>query len=96
MVNKFHKPEPAAEVVTVQKGDTAFELWQFIDTKHPQVPYIRSHVAIYSDSLEEDIHQLEVQGFKIVIPITEGVILRYAFLQDPAGANYEIATEKIT
>ena len=91
---QFEKPEPKAQVATVKKGETAFELWQFEDKDHPQVAFIRNHIAIYSDNLEQDIKQLVADGYKLVIPITEGVILRYAFVQDPSGACYEIATEK--
>lgn len=92
---EFEKPEPKAKVATVKKDDTAFELWQFEDKEHPQVAFIRSHVAIYSDELENDVQQFVDSGYKLVIPITEGVLLRYAFVQDPAGAFcYEIATQK--
>lgn len=95
VANEFEKPEPKAKVTTVKKGDTAFELWQFEDKNHPQVAYIRNHIAIYSNDLEQDVQQFVGGGFKLVIPITEGVILRYAFVQDPAGAFcYEIATNK--
>lgn len=94
VANEFNKPEPKAKVVTVKKGETAFELWQFEDKDHPQVAFIRNHVAIYSDDLQQDVQALVDKGFKLVIPITEGVILRYAFVQDPAGACYEIATSK--
>ena len=95
VANEFVKPEPKAKVATVKKDDTAFELWQFEDKDHPQIAFIRSHVAIYSDDLEKDVQQLVDIGYKVVIPITEGVILRYAFVQDPSGAFcYEIATKK--
>lgn len=94
VANRFEKPEPNARVVTVQKGDTAFELWEFVDTEHPQVQYIQNHVAIFSDDLESDTEVMVKQGYKLVIPITEGVVLRYAFVQDKTGATYEIATTK--
>ncbi|HTE21601.1 MAG TPA: VOC family protein [Candidatus Limnocylindria bacterium] len=95
IANEFEKPEPKARVATVKKGDTAFELWQFEDKSHPQVAFIRNHVAIYSDDLGKDVQQLVDSGYKLVIPITDGVILRYAFVQDAANAScYEIATKK--
>jgi len=94
VANEFEKPEPKAKVATVKKGDTAFELWQFEDRAHPQVAFIRNHVAVYSDDLENDVQAFIRRGYKLVIPVTDGVILRYAFVQDPAGACYEIATEK--
>lgn len=92
--NKFEKPEPKASVVTVKKADTAFELWQFHDKTHPQIAFIRNHVAIYSDDLDNDLKGFIRKGYKLVIPATNGVVLRYAFVQDAAGATYEIATEK--
>ncbi len=92
--NQFEKPEPKAQVATVQKGETAFELWEFKDINHPQVAYIRNHIAIYSDDLENDVQQFVDWGLTLVIPITEGVIMRYAFVQDKSGCCYEIATKK--
>ena len=94
VAKEFDKPEPKAKAVIMTKGEMAFELWQFEDKEHPQVAFIRNHVAIYSDDLENDVQQLLGAGYKLVIPITEGVVLRYAFVQDAAGACYEIATEK--
>lgn len=92
--NEFEKPEPKAKVATVIMGDTAFELWQFEDKTHPQVAFISNHVAIYSDDIESDVQELVGRGYKLVIPPTDGVVLRYAFVQDPSGLCYEIATEK--
>ncbi len=92
--NKFEKPEPSASVVTVEKDGAAYELWKFHDTDHPQVEFIKNHIAIYSDDLENDVKALEEQGYTVVIPITVGVTLKYAFLRDPAGATYEIGTAK--
>ncbi len=93
--NQFDKPEPKAKVATVEKGEAAYELWQFEDAEHPQVKFIQNHIAIYSDDLQSDLKELEKQGFTIVIPVTDGVVLRYAFVQDPSGCTYEIATKKI-
>ena len=79
----------------VTKGDMTFELWEFEDTSHPQAVFIRNHIAILSDNLREDVERLQETGYKLTIPITDGVIMRYAFVQDPAGANYEIAIKKV-
>lgn len=92
-VKQFDKPEPKAKVAHVQKGDNCFELWQFLDKIHPRVAYIRHHVAILSDDLESDVDDLVKQGYKLVIPVTEGVTMSYAFIQDQAGINYEIAAK---
>ena len=92
--NQFEKPEPKAKVAILKRGDVAFELWQFEDSQHPQVRFIRNHIAFYSDDLEHDVQNLVQQGFRLVIPITEGVIMRYAFVQDAADSCFEIATEK--
>jgi lactoylglutathione lyase len=92
--NRFEKPEPKARVASVKKEETAFELWEFAEPGHPQVAFIRNHVAIYSDDLDADVQELVAQGYTLVIPVTEGVIMRYAFVQDAAGCCYEIATKK--
>jgi catechol 2,3-dioxygenase-like lactoylglutathione lyase family enzyme len=94
VTTRFDKPDLHAKVVMVTKGETTFELFEFENTNNPQIEFIRNHVAIYSDSIEEDVRQLTSKGYKLTIPITEGVIFRYAYVQDKSGANYEIATEK--
>lgn len=94
VVKKFHKPAPDMDVVMLSKGDTTFEIFKFNDPSDKQIEFIENHVAIHSDSIERDVAELVKQGFKLTIPITEGVIFRYAFLQDGRGTNYEIATEK--
>lgn len=94
VTKRFEKPDPKAHVALVKNGEAMYELWQFQDPKHSQVPYIRSHIAILSDDLENDAQALVSQGYKEVIPLTEGVVLRYIFVQDAAGTNYEIASEK--
>lgn len=93
-VKEFRKPDLDADVAMVAKDGATLELFQFNDPDHPQVRFIRNHIALYSDALEEDVQQLIEQGYKLTIPITEGVVFRYAFLQDAAGTNYEIATDK--
>jgi catechol 2,3-dioxygenase-like lactoylglutathione lyase family enzyme len=92
--NEFEKPEPKAHIITVKQGETAFELWQFEDLAHPLAAFIRNHVAIYSDDLEADVDAMVAKGYTLVIPVTEGVIMRYAFVADAAGCCYEIATKK--
>lgn len=94
VAKRFHKPDINADVAMVEKGETVFELFEFHDQDHPQVEFIRNHVAIYSDAIEEDVDTLQKQGYRLTIPITEGIIFRFAFLQDEAGTNYEIATAK--
>lgn len=93
VTREFEKPEPKARVASVKKGETAFELWQFEDKTHPLVQYIRNHIALGSDDLERDIQSLVDDGYKLVIPITQGVVLRYAFVQDAVGSCFEIAAD---
>jgi len=93
---QFHKDDLQADIAIITKGETAFELLQFNDPSHPQIQFIRNHIAIYSDDLEHDIAELQQQGYKLTIPITEGMVYRFAYLQDTAGTNYEIATDKTT
>lgn len=92
VVNQFEKTKTKIAIVT--KGESTFELLQFVDNDSPQVAFIRNHVAFASDDLENDVQQFVDNGYKLVIPITDGVMVRYAYLQDEAGACYEIATEK--
>ena len=91
---RFHKPDLAADVAMMTKDDTTFELFEFHDPDHPQVKFIRNHIAIYSDALQEDIATLSQKGYKVTIPITEGIVFRFAYVQDAIGTNYEIATDK--
>ena len=78
----------------IARGDTTLELFEFHNPEHPQVEYIKSHIAIYSDDIENDVNTLIQQGYKLTIPITEGMVLKFAYVQDATGTNYEIATEK--
>ncbi len=94
VTKEFHKPDINADVAMASKDDTVFELFYFKNIDHPYVKFISSHIAIYSDNLEEDINYLLGKDYKITIPITEGIIYRFAFLQDSSGTNYEIATDK--
>lgn len=93
-VKKFSKQDIDADVAVVTKGETSFELFEFHNPEHPQVEFIRNHIAIYSDSIEEDVDKLLAQGYRLTIPLTEGVIFRFAYVQDKSGTNYEIATDK--
>jgi len=88
---QFDKPEPEAKAAHIANasGET-FELWQFIDKDHPQVEFIRQHIAFESDNLEEDIQNFVEQGCELVIPVTKGVTMTYAFVRDPSGNNIEI------
>lgn len=91
---QFHKDDINADVAMLTKGEATYELFQFYDPSHPQVEFIRNHVAVYSNSLEDDLNKLLADGCKLTIPITEGMVFRFAYVQDPVGINYEIATEK--
>lgn len=94
LTSQFEKPEPKARAAQLtSKNGTGVELWQFIDVNHPQVEYIRQHIAVGSDNLEEDINKLVEQGCEVVIPITKGVILTYSFLRDPSGNYIEVAQQ---
>jgi catechol 2,3-dioxygenase-like lactoylglutathione lyase family enzyme len=92
VTRRFDKPEPKAVAAHLATASGAvIELWQFFDQQHPQVKFIRRHIAIESDDLEADIANFISQGCTLVIPVTKGVVLTYAFVQDPSGNNIEIA-----
>jgi catechol 2,3-dioxygenase-like lactoylglutathione lyase family enzyme len=88
---RLEKPEPHAFFAHIvdPMGNT-FEIWQFIDTAHPQVEFIRRHIAFESDDLVVDLSMLTAKGFTEVIPITKGVSMTYAFVRDPSGNYIEI------
>ncbi len=94
VVLRFDKPEPKARAVHLasQNGVTV-ELWQFLDKAHPQVEFIKRHIAVESDNLEADLDVFVKQGCAIVIPITKGVTMTYAFIRDADG-NYIEVTQK--
>lgn len=95
VTKKFEKPEPHANVAMIEHHNgSTLELWEWLDSKHPQVEYIKSHLAFMSDNLEEDIERLVKQGCEIVIPKTEGVLVLYSYVQDPSGNYIEVAQEK--
>ncbi|HET7060296.1 MAG TPA: VOC family protein [Candidatus Saccharimonadales bacterium] len=94
VTKQFHKPDLNADVAMVTKEETTFELFEFHNLDHPQVKFIRNHIAIYSDDIEKDVNNLLGEGYKLVIPINDGMVFRFAFLQDKSGTNYEVATEK--
>ena len=94
MVEEFEKEDIKAKVALMTKGESSYELFEFEDMSLPTVDLIRNHTAFYSDSLEEDIAIFVDLGYKVTIPITEGKILRYAYVQDKHGTNWEIATDK--
>jgi len=91
---RFDKPKPKAKAAHMSsKNGYDIELWQFLDSDHPQVEYIQQHLAVASDNLEADINDLIKKGCELVIPITKGVVLTYAFVRDPSGNYLEIAKQ---
>lgn len=94
VTKKFHKPDIDADVAMISNGEATLELFEFHNFDHPQVEFIRNHIAIYSDDIESDVKSFIDQGYKLTIPITEGMIFCFAYVQDAAGTNYEIASEK--
>jgi catechol 2,3-dioxygenase-like lactoylglutathione lyase family enzyme len=91
---ELDKPDLHGRLLALKRGDTVIELWQFDDHDHPYYQFIRSHIGLLSDDLDGDVGQLIKEGFKVVIPKTEGALLRYVFVQDPASLCYEVAVEK--
>ncbi len=88
---QFDKSEPKAKAAHVMNEDgTTFELWQFIDKDHPQVQYIRQHIAFETDDLDGDIKKLIESGCKVVIPKTKSMTLTYIFVLDSSGKCIEL------
>jgi len=95
VLDRFEKDEPhALAALLMGLGGAGVELWQWIDLEHPEVQFIRSHIAFLSDNPREDVAMLEERGCKIVIPETVGMLVAYTFLRDPSGTYIEIAEAK--
>ena len=77
----------------VSPNGSMIELWQFLDKIHPQVEFIKRHIAVESDNIEVDLDVFAKQGCQIVIPVTKGVTMTYAFVKDIDG-NYIEVTQK--
>jgi len=90
----FDKPELNARAAMISRGETTFELFEFSTSDNPQVNFIRNHIALYSNDLETDLTAMLTKDYVLTIPVTEGVLYRYAYVQDSAGTNYELATDK--
>jgi catechol 2,3-dioxygenase-like lactoylglutathione lyase family enzyme len=95
VVDKFEKPEPhAMAAILTHPNGSGIELWQWLDLDHPQVEFIKSHLAFISNDQDADVQKLVDEGWEIVIPKTTGVIVTYVFLRDPSGNYVEIADVK--
>ncbi len=95
VVDRFEKPEPHALAAELEHSNgSGVELWQWLDEKHPQVEFIKSHIAFASDDIDNDVQTLVDQGCEIVIPKTKGIIVTYTFVRDPSGNYIEIAEIK--
>jgi len=93
--DKFEKDEPHARAALLMHSSGAgLELWQWLDLEHPQVKFIKNHIAFLSDNPREDVEALQKKGCKIVIPETVGILVTYTFLEDPNGTYIEIAKAK--
>lgn len=95
VIKQFDKPDPKAKAAHLEHADgSVIELWDFADPTHPQVEFIKQHIAVESDDLQADIKAMVEAGGELVIPITQGVILKYAFIREVSGNCIEIATAK--
>lgn len=93
VVQRFEKSQPKSIAAHMNHSNGAsIELFQFFDKTHPQVEYIKQHMAFESDNLDEDLANLESKGWEIVIPKTSGTSVKFfAFLRDPNEQNIELA-----
>ncbi|HVX58371.1 MAG TPA: VOC family protein [Candidatus Saccharimonadales bacterium] len=95
LVDEFEKPEPHAYAAEMKHANgSGIEIWQWLDESHPQVEFIKSHMAFVSDDQDADVQMLVDQGWEIVIPKTTGVKVTYVFLRDPSGNYVEVADIK--
>ena len=78
-------------VMMRKQGGVGVELLHFGDLSNEYVPIIEKHSAFASDNLEEDIERYIAAGYELVVPISEGdVVKRYAYVKDSAGNYIEL------
>jgi catechol 2,3-dioxygenase-like lactoylglutathione lyase family enzyme len=95
VAKRFEKPEPKAHAAHMtHPNGSGIELWEWIDKDHPQIEFIKRHIAFESDDLETDLKELTKNGYEVVIPKTKGVTAVYAFVKDKSGNYIEIAEKK--
>jgi catechol 2,3-dioxygenase-like lactoylglutathione lyase family enzyme len=92
VVMRLEKSTLGAKAVFLSKAnETNLELWHFKNKRHKVVPIIKNHTAFQTDSLATDLKFFTENGFKIVIPITNGTFVkRYAFVQDKQNNSIEL------
>jgi catechol 2,3-dioxygenase-like lactoylglutathione lyase family enzyme len=95
LIERFDNTTPKAVAAHMEHADgSGVELWQWEDKDHPQVEFIKSHLAFESDSSEKDVARLIEQGCEVVIPRTEAETVTFTFVRDPSGNYIEIAEKK--
>jgi catechol 2,3-dioxygenase-like lactoylglutathione lyase family enzyme len=93
IVRRFEKNEPKSLAAHMSHSNgSGVEMFQFIDKSHPQVEFIKHHIAFVTDDIDSDIKMLLDRGCEIVIPKTAGVTVKnFAFLRDANGQHIELA-----
>lgn len=89
VIKRFKRDDLYATAAHVSSDGGVLELWQF-DEPHPQHEYIAKHAALETDDLVKEVEIFKHNGYKEVIPITQGKTLKYAFLQDEQGNCIEL------
>lgn len=93
LVQRFEKTQPKSLAAHMNHPNgSGIEMFQFIDKNHPQVEFIKQHIAFISNNIEEDLKILESQGCQVVIPVTAGVtVKKFSFIRDPNEQYIELA-----
>ncbi len=91
----LEKPEPKAHFAFLDHANgSGIELWEWLEKDHPQIEFIKRHMAFESDDFDNDLQKLTDEGYELVIPKTPGVTVTYAFIKDKSGNYIEIAERK--
>jgi catechol 2,3-dioxygenase-like lactoylglutathione lyase family enzyme len=92
VAQRFEKPEPKAHAAHMtHPNGSGIELWEWLEKDHPQIEFIKRHMAFESDDFDSDLQKLLDDGFELVIPKNKGVTVTYAFVKDKTGNYIEIA-----
>src|SRR5581483_8419658 len=88
VTQRFDKEEPQAIAAHLEHPTGSdIELWQWQDRQHLHVQFMKNHIALISDNIDDDVWALVEQGAEVVIPKTTGVLVTFVFVRDPSG-NY--------
>ena|SRR3990167_9443052 len=88
---RFTKDDVKARAALVVKGNSAIELFEFKDPVNELAQKISNHFALETDNLDSDLKKLVDIGYKVSIPVAEGVsVKRFVYVEDENNNQIEL------